>query len=228
VHQQSSADLNTGLMTSRINSPTAYAGTQPTCARQWAKLDFYGPIKIPVIFGGGQQLTVRPVEFNLTSPYVLYDAVMDFTTDGPMNRQLWKQASAGQGVPSGVYEFLDRASTDARRLLCDMLPTNTVLVLPFSAQQLTIGLDCNLDCQVTAADASCQQFPVLCDSIDFNNDGLFPDNQDLEDWYAVTGGGACSTGYCNDIDFNNDGLYPDNFDTEAFVSVFGGGACVFP
>ncbi|HYF14207.1 MAG TPA: VCBS repeat-containing protein [Phycisphaerales bacterium] len=64
-----------------------------------------------------------------------------------------------------------------------------------------------------------------CDSIDFNGDGLFPDNQDLQDFLDVFGGGACSTGTCGDLDFNNDGLFPDNLDLEAFFSVFGGGAC---
>ncbi|HYF14240.1 MAG TPA: hypothetical protein VD971_04115, partial [Phycisphaerales bacterium] len=48
--------------------------------------------------------------------------------------------------------------------------------------------------------------PVGCDSIDFNGDGLFPDNQDLQDFLDVFGGGACSTGTCGDLDFNNDGL----------------------
>jgi len=68
-------------------------------------------------------------------------------------------------------------------------------------------------------------FCAGCDSIDFNNDGLFPDNQDLEDFLGVFGGGPCSTGDCADIDFNNDGLFPDNADLEAFFSVFGGGPC---
>ena len=66
---------------------------------------------------------------------------------------------------------------------------------------------------------------ACCDSIDFNGDGLFPDNQDLEDFLSVFGGGSCSTGTCGDIDFNNDGLFPDNADLEAFFSVFGGGNC---
>jgi len=65
-----------------------------------------------------------------------------------------------------------------------------------------------------------------CDSIDFNGDGLFPDNQDLQDFLDVFGGGACSTGTCGDLDFNNDGLFPDNLDLEAFFSVFGGGPCL--
>jgi len=64
-----------------------------------------------------------------------------------------------------------------------------------------------------------------CDSIDFNGDGLFPDNNDLRDFLAVFAGGACPTGTCGDIDFNNDGLFPDNEDIFAFFRVFGGGAC---
>ncbi|HYF14488.1 MAG TPA: hypothetical protein VD971_05370 [Phycisphaerales bacterium] len=66
---------------------------------------------------------------------------------------------------------------------------------------------------------------ITCDSIDFNGDGLFPDNQDLEDFFSVFGGGPCSTGTCSDIDFNNDCLFPDNSDLEAFLNVFGGGPC---
>ncbi|HYF14069.1 MAG TPA: PKD domain-containing protein [Phycisphaerales bacterium] len=64
-----------------------------------------------------------------------------------------------------------------------------------------------------------------CTDVDFNNDGLFPDNQDLEDYFTVFGGGPCSTGDCDSIDFNGDGLFPDNEDLEDFLSVFGGGTC---
>jgi len=72
---------------------------------------------------------------------------------------------------------------------------------------------------------------AACDSIDFNGDGLFPDNQDLVDYLSVFGGGNCagqapSDPPCNaDTDFNNDGLFPDNLDIEAMFRVFGGGAC---
>ena len=62
----------------------------------------------------------------------------------------------------------------------------------------------------------------VCDSIDFNGDGLFPDNQDVIDFFSVFGGGSCSTGTCGDIDFNNDGLFPDNRDIQVFLNVFGG------
>jgi hypothetical protein len=69
--------------------------------------------------------------------------------------------------------------------------------------------------------------PVTCDSIDFNNDGLFPDTQDIEDFLLVFAGGACSNDpNCGDIDFNNDGLTPDTLDVESLLSVFAGGACL--
>ncbi len=67
-----------------------------------------------------------------------------------------------------------------------------------------------------------------CDSIDFNRDGLFPDDADLVDFLSVLAGGACSTDPtpgCSDIDFNNDGLFPDDSDLLAFLRVLAGGEC---
>jgi hypothetical protein len=64
-----------------------------------------------------------------------------------------------------------------------------------------------------------------CDSIDFNGDGLFPDDNDLVEFLTVLAGGECSTATCNDIDFNNDGLFPDDNDLVAFLTVLAGGNC---
>jgi hypothetical protein len=66
---------------------------------------------------------------------------------------------------------------------------------------------------------------VPCDSIDFNGDGLFPDDSDLIDFLSVLAGGSCSTDACADIDFNNDELFPDDTDLVSFLSVLAGGAC---
>ncbi|MFO0830283.1 MAG: hypothetical protein U0637_00435 [Phycisphaerales bacterium] len=66
----------------------------------------------------------------------------------------------------------------------------------------------------------------VCDSIDYNNDGLFPDTADIDDFLSVFSGGPCSTGTCADIDFNNDGLFPDTLDIDSLLSVFSGGACL--
>jgi hypothetical protein len=65
-----------------------------------------------------------------------------------------------------------------------------------------------------------------CDSIDFNNDTLFPSDEDLIDFLSVLAGGECSPGNtCNDIDFNNDGLFPSDDDLLAFLRVLAGGSC---
>jgi hypothetical protein len=69
-------------------------------------------------------------------------------------------------------------------------------------------------------------FVPVCDPIDFNNDGVSPDTDDLIDFLSVYGGGPCSNDpLCNDIDFNNDGVSPDSEDIAAFMRVFGGGSC---
>ncbi len=66
-----------------------------------------------------------------------------------------------------------------------------------------------------------------CDSIDFNNDGLFPDTLDIDDFLSVFSGGPCSNDpSCGDIDYNNDGLFPDTLDIDALLSVFSGGPCL--
>lgn len=62
-----------------------------------------------------------------------------------------------------------------------------------------------------------------CDSVDFNNDGLYPDTADIDELLAVFAGAPCST--CNPIDFNRDGLSPDTADIDTFLLVFSGGPC---
>ena len=69
------------------------------------------------------------------------------------------------------------------------------------------------------------KIPFDYDPIDFNNDGVYPDGRDLEDFFGVIAGGDCSTGNCNDLDFNNDGTVADDADTEAFLRAFAGEAC---
>jgi hypothetical protein len=66
--------------------------------------------------------------------------------------------------------------------------------------------------------------PQPC-SIDFNNDGLFPSDDDLIDFLNVSAGGSCSTPNCNSLDFNNDGLFPSDDDLIAFLRVLAGGEC---
>ena len=67
---------------------------------------------------------------------------------------------------------------------------------------------------------SCQ---TVCDSIDFNNNLVFPEDQDVIDFFDVLAGAECPT--CNDIDFNNNDVFPEEEDIIAFFRVLAGGNC---
>jgi hypothetical protein len=102
-------------------------------------------------------------------------------------------------------------------------------------ESLLGGNDCNQNSQPDAIDIFVGQSLDLnadtipdecqCDSLDFNGDGIFPDNQDLTDFINVFAGAPCPTGACGDLDFNNDGIFPDNADIAKFVEVLAGGSC---
>ncbi len=62
-----------------------------------------------------------------------------------------------------------------------------------------------------------------CDDIDFNNNDVFPEEQDIIDFFTVLAGGACPT--CNDIDFNNNQVFPEEQDVIDFFTVLAGGTC---
>ena len=62
-----------------------------------------------------------------------------------------------------------------------------------------------------------------CDDIDFNNNEVFPEDQDVVDFFNVLAGEECPT--CNDIDFNNNGVFPEDQDVVDFFNVLAGGNC---
>ncbi len=64
---------------------------------------------------------------------------------------------------------------------------------------------------------------IGCDSIDFNANGVFPEDQDVVDYFNVLAGSTCSA--CNDIDFNNNGVFPEDQDVIDFFNVLAGGTC---
>ncbi|HLP85348.1 MAG TPA: hypothetical protein VK157_13445 [Phycisphaerales bacterium] len=63
-----------------------------------------------------------------------------------------------------------------------------------------------------------------CDSIDFNNNTVFPEDQDVIDFFNVLAGQDCPT--CNDIDFNNNTVFPEDQDVIDFFTVLAGGTCL--
>jgi hypothetical protein len=68
---------------------------------------------------------------------------------------------------------------------------------------------------------------LVCDSIDFNNDGSFFDPVDIDAFLSVFSEGPCVPGgaTCNDIDFNNDNSLFDPCDIASFLLVFSEGPC---
>jgi hypothetical protein len=64
-----------------------------------------------------------------------------------------------------------------------------------------------------------------CNDIDFNNDGLFPDDNDVIAFLNVLAGGPCPTPSCDSIDFNNDGLFPDDNDLISLLNKLAGQDC---
>jgi hypothetical protein len=65
--------------------------------------------------------------------------------------------------------------------------------------------------------------PAFCDGIDFNNNGVFPEDQDVIDFFNVLSGAECTP--CSDIDFNNNGVFPEDQDVIDFFDVLAGGTC---
>ncbi len=64
-----------------------------------------------------------------------------------------------------------------------------------------------------------------CDPIDFNRDGVFPDDRDVIDFFDALAGGPCPHVVFCDIDFNNNGVYPEDQDVIDYFSVLAGGSC---
>ena len=68
-----------------------------------------------------------------------------------------------------------------------------------------------------------------CDSIDFNRNEVFPEDQDVIEFFAVLAGADCpyvlQPGEVCDIDFNNNAVFPEDQDVIDFFAVLAGGEC---
>jgi beta-glucanase (GH16 family) len=62
-----------------------------------------------------------------------------------------------------------------------------------------------------------------CDTVDFNRDGVFPDDADVTAFFNVMAGAQCAS--CGDMDFNNNGVFPEDQDVVDFFNVLAGGSC---
>jgi hypothetical protein len=64
-----------------------------------------------------------------------------------------------------------------------------------------------------------------CGTSDFNGDGDFGTDQDIEAFFACLAGNCCATCFAGGADFNGDGDIGTDQDIEAFFRVLGGGNC---
>jgi len=69
-----------------------------------------------------------------------------------------------------------------------------------------------------------------CNDVDFNNNNVFPEDQDVIDFFNVLAGGNCPTAVgtqpgCDSIDFNRNGVFPEDQDVIAYFNVLAGGEC---
>jgi len=64
-----------------------------------------------------------------------------------------------------------------------------------------------------------------CGTSDFNGDGDFGTDQDIEAFFACLAGNCCPTCYVGGSDFNGDGDFGTDQDIESFFRVLGGGNC---
>jgi hypothetical protein len=138
---------------------------------------------------------------------------------------------SGTNYPARVVVYNDQGCVDYTTRFAGCLTGDGTMSIPVvAAQNYTIRVGGSGTATGTGTlTAVCTPAGPSCDSIDFNNDDVSPDIQDIDDFLSVFGGGPCSTDPtpgCNDIDFNNDDVSPDIVDINAFLSVFGGGPCL--
>lgn len=65
-----------------------------------------------------------------------------------------------------------------------------------------------------------------CDGIDFNRNGVFPENQDVIDFFTTLAGGPCPYVEPCDIDFNNNTVFPEDQDVIDFFATLAGDTCL--
>jgi hypothetical protein len=90
-------------------------------------------------------------------------------------------------------------------------------------QQLIIGGDLTTLNGAPINNIVALSLPRVCDSIDFNRNGVFPEDADVIAFFSVLAGEACAS--CSDIDFNNNGVFPEEQDVLDLLTVLAGGAC---
>lgn len=227
LHEQSSSPPN-GYAPSPIPATaltnTRFAGTSlqggPPVP---VELEFYGPVALPT---SGAPVKIVMLDTCVSPPPDVTNRFA-YSVDG---RRLKIQRNSAAGFPldlavPGRFQVTLPASGG---LLCAGVPGN-VLVSPFT-YTFQLFADCDNDgtpynALTGALEGGCGS-TGYCDTIDFNRNGVWPEDQDDIDFNSVLGGGPCSTGMCGDIDFNNNGVFPEDDDVTAWYNTLTGGCVI--
>jgi hypothetical protein len=182
---------------------------QPSATPAFSMVELSGPGNVPT-FEATQSAVVRTLPGE--------DVTLAVTVrDNPSGTRSWRRNNIA--ISDGVQadgSVVEGATTDT-------LVVRNVAYTP-QAQLYRLVVQGSSTC---ATQWLGTQFSVRvgreCDSVDFNNDGMFPDDADLVEFLAVLAGQSCEA--CNDIDFDNDGLFPNDEDLLAFLRALAGEAC---
>jgi hypothetical protein len=192
-----------------------------------------------VVFGDATTNRLQLIE--ATSTYRVFTTTVGPSITSPdSSRKIHRVAIAAPiALPAGTYWLDWQLQPAAASLPTYVVPVTlpgSRSVATWNAKQFADGAwlnivdtgkpDISIDSAQDVAFILRGSTATGCDSIDFNQDTLFPDDNDLVDFLSVLAGGPCTNDpNCNDIDFNNDGLFPDDNDLISFLSVLAGGAC---
>jgi hypothetical protein len=138
------------------------------------------------------------------------------------NGGTWTRAEtigpSGAGTSGGWVQASWRLST------LGLSPTGQVK-LRFTAQDTTTSLiEAAID-DLFIYQLTCTPPAPTCGTSDFNGDGDFGTDSDIESFFACLAGSCCPTCFSGGADFNGDGDVGTDADIEAFFRVLAGGSC---
>jgi hypothetical protein len=118
---------------------------------------------------------------------------------------------------NGGGRLLNEIETGAATVTIVMAPGSTFVAAPFAG-----------DTHPTLEAPALVIFAtgvIACGNSDFNGDGDFGTDQDIEAFFACLGGVCCATCWPGGSDFNGDGDFGTDQDIESFFRVLAGGEC---
>jgi hypothetical protein len=167
----------------------------------------------PIAAGGGASIAIT---FSLAAPtlvHVRYTSVVSLAQlpDNTVIQSLTNIATGQEVTPSGTFDPISLPAGSYRLEIINNAGNSPAAAFDAFSRTITTTI------QVAGA---------ACDSIDFNQNGIFPEDQDIVDLFNVLAGGPCSAGNsCGDIDFNNNQVFPEDQDVIDYFTVLAGGQC---